>query len=81
MISKQVIDSIVISDVNRIKPGIAESTRAILRRVPEHLFVSNKNDPAIKLLLHLSEKHDIPVIEKDLGNYKSMVIIKDMSNE
>ncbi len=80
-ISKQVIDSIGISDVNRIKPGIAESTRAILRRVPEHLFVSNKNDPAIKLLLHLSEKHGIAVIEKDIGNYKSMVIIKDMSNE
>nr|QTX15023.1 putative ATP/GTP-binding protein [Klebsiella pneumoniae] len=25
--------------INRIKPGIAEATRAVLRRVPDHVFL------------------------------------------
>ena len=31
-----------VSNINRIKVGIAEATRAVMRRVPEHIFVKNK---------------------------------------
>ncbi|MCV5307156.1 hypothetical protein OFC24_29560, partial [Escherichia coli] len=32
-------DEFKVDSVNRIKPGIAEATRAVLRRVPDHVFV------------------------------------------
>ena len=34
-----------VADRNRIKPGIAEATRAVLRRLPERLLVRDCGDP------------------------------------
>ncbi len=45
-----------INNFNRIKPGIAEATRAVMRRVPDHVLVRNLADSDVQLLLHLTEK-------------------------
>ncbi|MGF1686520.1 cysteine protease StiP family protein [Photobacterium japonica] len=67
-----------VDHINRIKPGIAEATRAVLRRVPDHVLVRDINDPDVKLLVHLAHKKNITVIEAGsrLGQYRATTIIK-----
>lgn len=43
-----------VTDRNRIKPGIAEATRAFLRRTPDRLFLRDAADPDVAHLLHLA---------------------------
>lgn len=67
-----------ISSINRIKPGIAEATRAVLRRVPDCILVKDKNDDDISLLMYLAKAKNIKVIEKgnELRQYNAVTIIK-----
>ncbi len=80
--SEQVIDSLMteyhISSINRIKPGIAEATRAVLRRVPEHVLVRSVNDPDVALLVYLAREKNISITEvgDNLGQYRAITIIK-----
>jgi len=70
-----------IDNLNRIKPGIAEATRAILRRVPEKVLVSDLDDPHIRLLRHLAkQKHiELAVMGERLAPYRAITIIKKTS--
>lgn len=63
---------------NHIKPSIAEATRAVLRRVPEHVLVRDLSDPDVALLVHLANEQGVPVIAAGsrLGNYRAVTIIK-----
>ena len=70
-----------IVDVNRIKPGIAEATRAVLRRVPECVMVRDAEDPEVRHLHHLSERSGVPVIQRDLGSYRAITIIRTLGAE
>ena len=67
-----------VDSINRIKPGIAEATRAVLRRVPDHILIRDETDPDIALLLHLAKKKKLPitVMGKQLGQYRAVTIIK-----
>ena len=72
------MEECAITDANRIKPGIAEATRAILRRVPDLLFVGDRADPEVRHLLHLAAKHDVPVRERDLNAYRAVTVIRGL---
>lgn len=80
--SDQVIDRLAgqygITNRNRIKPGIAEATRAVLRRVPDAILVRDKQDPDVQLLAHLSASRDIVLEEVGdcLGPYRAVTLIK-----
>ena len=50
-----------VGDPNRIKPGIAEATRALLRRVPDRLLLRDAGDPDVRHLVHLAAKVDVPI--------------------
>ncbi|RXV64560.1 hypothetical protein D1006_40380 [Burkholderia stabilis] len=67
-----------ISNLNRVKPGIAEATRAVLRRVPDHVLVHDRNDRDVQLLLHLTERAGVTVEEAgaDLGPYRAVTLIR-----
>lgn len=67
-----------VDSVNRIKPGIAEATRAVLRRVPDHVFVRATDDPDVALLVGLAREKGIAVTEmgEQLGQYRAVTIIK-----
>lgn len=62
---------------NRIKPGIAEATRAVLRRKPHHVFLSDGDDPDLAALLHLCRSGEIPAtVSRDAtGPYRAVTII------
>lgn len=64
-----------VANRNRIKPGIAEATRAVLRRLPEAVFVRDPGDPEVAHLLHLAAQMHIPVQERELGNYRAVTLI------
>jgi len=69
-------------DRNRIKPGIAEATRALLRRMPERLLVRDRGDADVAHLLHLAAEHAIPV--EALGgdsHYRAVVIIRSLGHD
>ena len=81
-LSEQVIGNLVtqyqIANINRIKPGIAEATRAVLRRVPEHVLVCSIDDPDVALLVRLAHEKNITITEvgDSLGQYRAITIIK-----
>ncbi|RMS42306.1 hypothetical protein ALP71_00897 [Pseudomonas coronafaciens pv. garcae] len=83
--ASQVIASLAerfgISNLNRVKPGIAEATRAVMRRVPDHVLVRNLADSDVQLLLHLTGKTGIAVEEVGdvLGPYRAVTIIRSLS--
>lgn len=70
-----------ITNLNRVKPGIAEATRAVLRRVPERVMVRDRNDPDVQLLMYLTNKAGIEVEEAgaDLGPYRAITVIQKVS--
>jgi len=69
-------------DRNRIKPGIAEATRALLRRIPERLAVRDSADPDVAHLLHLAAEHGIAV--EPLGQwsrYRAVATIRSLGHD
>ena len=67
-----------INNRNRIKPTIAEATRAILRRDPERILLASANHPDTVLLRHLcAERHiDISVLGDKILPYQAITLIK-----
>ncbi|BET95573.1 cysteine protease StiP family protein [Xenorhabdus taiwanensis] len=84
-LSKTVISSLAeqyqIDSINRIKPGIAEATRAVLRRVPEHVLVRSQDDPDVGLLVHLARQKNVVITEVGdlIGQYRAVTIIKKVA--
>ena len=70
-----------ISNRNRIKPTIAEATRAILRRDPECILLATADHPGTVLLRHLcSERNiNITVLGAKILPYQAITLIKERS--
>ncbi|WP_010485234.1 cysteine protease StiP family protein [Pseudomonas sp. S9] len=83
--ARSVVESLAerfdISNLNRVKPGIAEATRAVLRRVPDHVLVRDRNDSDVQLLMHLTASVGVTVEEvgSALGPYRAVTIIRSLS--
>lgn len=66
-----------VDDINLIKPGIGETTRVLLRRVPDVIYVHDLNDTKyLGHIFQLAKDKGVPVIEHPLRNYKCVGIIK-----
>ena len=65
-----------INNLNLIKPGICESTRALLRRSARLLIVKNGADNDTEHLLHLAEKNNIPVEMREDIPFLATVLIR-----
>lgn len=82
-LSEAVIDSIAdefgILNRNRIKPGIAEATRAVLRRVPYKILISGTTDPDLLGIQYLAKKNGVDIEERMTGldPYRAITIIAD----
>lgn len=80
-----VIDSLMdrynVKDVHRMKPGLVEATRAVMRRVPQCVLVADRNDPEAALLVDLAQAAGAPIHEvgpETLGSYRALTIIKQV---
>lgn len=74
-----------IDDINLIKPGVGETTRVLLRRVPWAVLIDESNiqengaTSGIEHIKRLCTEKNIPIMMHSLGNYKACGIIKNMS--
>ncbi len=67
-----------VTDRNRVKPGIGESTRALLRRVPDRLIVRDQDAADVEHLVTLAKTHGVTIeLEPELP-YRAAVIIKTL---
>lgn len=79
---KNICRDFLMDDINLVKPGIGETTRVLLRRIPWKVLVcsSCKNDPALAHIFRLAEEKGVSVEEYPLKNYKCCGLIKKMSD-
>lgn len=68
-----------VADRNRIKPGIAEATRAVLRRLPDRLLVRDPEDPDVRHLLLLARERGLALgpLPAD-SRYRAVTIIQEV---
>ena len=78
----EIADRFNIKDVNLIKPGIGETTRVLLRRVPWKILISEKykNHNTLGHIKKLAEEKNVPVEFYPLVNYKACGIIKNLAD-
>ncbi|MFM2625834.1 cysteine protease StiP family protein [Vibrio owensii] len=69
-----------VTNINRVKPGIAESTRVMLRRVPDVLIVRDTDDVNVSHLLQLADEKSINVVVKGDMPMGACALIKDVIN-
>lgn len=71
-----------IKNINLIKPGIGETTRVLLRRVPNVVIINNscKGREDLKPILRLAKEKNVNVVYRDFNCYKVCGIIKNMAD-
>ncbi|MBA9026587.1 cysteine protease StiP family protein [Peribacillus huizhouensis] len=70
-----------IDDMNHIKPGVGETTRVLLRRVPWKILVKNRNDKRLKHIILLAEDRGVPIEEYQEMSYTCCGLIKSMKEK
>ncbi|MFN8672620.1 MAG: cysteine protease StiP family protein [Candidatus Sericytochromatia bacterium] len=71
----KIMQDLKISNINYIKPGIGETTRVLLRRIPEVIFIKDVNSLETKHLVLLSKEKSVKIIEEKEMPYKAVGII------
>ena len=71
-----------INDINLIKPGIGETTRVLLRRLPWKILIDEryKGDPQLEHLVRLAQEKNVPIEYYQLAHYKCCGIIKKIAD-
>jgi hypothetical protein len=71
-----------IDNLNYIKPGIGETTRVLLRRVPWKILIDRRYEGSRELqhIVRLAEDKDVEVEYTELNNYKCCGLIKQLSD-
>jgi hypothetical protein len=65
-----------ISNYNFLKPGVAETTRVLLRRVPEKIILKDLENPDTKHLIQLANEKGVKVDEVENLPFSAVGIIK-----
>lgn len=69
-----------LNSINLVKPGIGETTRVLLRRIPYKILVKDKSLPELKHILMLAEEKGVDVVEYNLTNHLCCGIIKQLAD-
>lgn len=64
-----------IEDINLIKPGVGETTRVLLRRLPWKVIVTHKNNPNLNHIFLLAAERGVPIEEYPGLSYSCCGII------
>ncbi|WP_424767599.1 cysteine protease StiP family protein [Paenibacillus sp. sgz302251] len=70
-----------ITDINFIKPGVGETTRVLLRRVPWKILVDRLSNPNLKHILLLAKERGVTVEEYPNMKYSCCGIIKALKGD
>ena len=64
---------------NLVKPGIAEATRVMLRRVPDRLYIRDKADPDVQHLIHLANVKGVRIEPLNhAGHFRTVAVIRSL---
>lgn len=75
--TKALAEEFHITDINLIKPGIGETTRVLLRRIPDVIYVHDLSDTEhLGHIFQLAKDKGVPVVEYPLKNYRCVGIVK-----
>lgn len=77
---QNIIKYLDIKDINYVKPGIGETTRVLLRRIPYKILVKDLEDTELDHIFVLAREKNIPIEEYPLKAYRCCGIIKDMKD-
>lgn len=78
---KKIASEFNINDINKIKPGVGETIRVLLRRVPDVILIKpNANPKFIEPIIRLAKEKNVPIKEYPLIGYNTCGIIKDISD-
>ena len=79
---EQIAKDYEVTDINKVKPGIGETTRVLLRRYPDRVLISMEDAGSSDLegILQLCKEKNVPVEYYPLKRYKAVGIIKDVSD-
>lgn len=73
---KKIMNEFHISDMNFVKPGVGETTRVLLRRVPWKILIKDVESPYIKHILMLAEERNVEVEHYPNMEYTCCGLIK-----
>ncbi|MCM1044253.1 MAG: cysteine protease StiP family protein [Candidatus Gastranaerophilales bacterium] len=79
---RKIADHFGIQDINFVKPGIGETTRVLLRRVPWKILIDERyrGDPELGHVVRLAEEKQVPVEYFPLTHYKCCGMIKKIAD-
>lgn len=79
---RKIAEHFGIDDINLVKPGIGETTRVLLRRVPWKVLIDEQyrgsND--LSHIVRLAEEKNVPIEYYPLTHYKTCGIIKKIAD-
>lgn len=71
-----------VRDVNLVKPGIGETTRVLLRRVPWQILVHSLQDEKhLGHIYQLAREKGVALVEHPLRHYKACGLIRTMADQ
>lgn len=70
-----------LSDINLIKPGVAEATRVLLRRLPEQLIVRDPEDTDVHHLLTLARIGKVRVTQDATMPFRAVSLIRSLRGD
>ncbi len=77
-----IMNRLGISDINFIKPGIGETTRVLLRRVPYKVLIAEDcPEKYVAHIIELAREKNVPVEKYPLKRYRSCGIIRNMPSD
>lgn len=74
--TQEIAEKFGISDINLVKPGIGETTRVLLRRIPRMILVREKGSPLTAHIEELAAEKGVEVREYPLKCYCACGIIR-----
>lgn len=79
---KEIARLLQIEDINLIKPGIGETTRVLLRRVPWKILVgeAHREDPILRHIYRLAKEKQVEIVYWPLKNYRACGVIKNSAD-
>lgn len=79
---KRAAETFGVTDINLVKPGIGETTRVLLRRVPYRVLIAEEcEERYVSHILRLAEEKGVEVERFPLKHYRCCGIIKNMPSD
>ncbi|MAD47468.1 MAG: hypothetical protein CMH98_20960 [Oceanospirillaceae bacterium] len=76
---KEAMDTFNLSSIHKVKPGIAEATRAIHRRTPRLIILRTAQDPETNYIKSSAEEKGVPIqygLSGGMGPFRAITILK-----